>query len=98
MRPRKHERDQLTELLDRDWEDVDELTTAVFALVAQHLLDRDWWVLAAAHDGQLTIAGPYGTRRKATLAAPDLQFLAADTRVIVRRLVNTNDMTDDDYA
>lgn len=98
MRPRKAEREQLTALLEQEWDDVDELVAAVYDLAMNALLARDWWILLAAYDTELMAFGPYGTRLKATRAVADIQMRGGNARAAIRKLANTGDMEDEDYA
>ena len=47
MRPRVAEIRAVTALLDRDWEDVEDLAQAVIETVYEALMSREWWTVVA---------------------------------------------------
>lgn len=92
MRPRKAEREALTELLDQEWDSVDALALAVFDLVATQVLARDWWMLVAAQPDYLACFGPYGTRNRTVSAVGELELKSPSVRVFIRKVCNMADM------
>ena len=69
MRPRVAEIRAVTALLDREWQDVEDLSRAVIETVYESLMEREWWTVVAS-DKRLGVFvyGPYETRTKATKA------------------------------
>ena len=69
MRPRVAEIRAVTALLDREWDDVEDLSQAVIETVYEALMSRDWWVVVAdAGPFGLITYGPYETNNKAMKA------------------------------
>ena len=69
MRVRKAEREALVELLDQDWDDVEELATAVFTQAVESFLQRDQYILWVGADASKPMAyGPFVSRNAALKA------------------------------
>ena len=69
MRPRVAEIRAVTALLDREWQDVEDLSRAVIETVYESLMEREWWTVIASDKRLGTfVYGPYETRTKATKA------------------------------
>ena len=69
MRPRVAEIRAVTALLDREWEDVEDLAQAVIETVYEALMSREWWTVVADGGGfGLLPYGPYETKNKAMKA------------------------------
>ena len=69
VRPRVAEIRAVTALLDREWQDVEDLSKAVIQTVYDSLSERELWVVIASDKRLGTFAyGPYETRTKATKA------------------------------
>lgn len=69
MRPRVAEIRAVTALLDREWQDVEDLSRSVIQAVYDALAERELWVVIASDNRLGTfVYGPYETRTKATKA------------------------------
>ena len=69
MRPRVAEIRAVTALLDREWQDVEDLSRSVIQAVYDALDERELWVVIASDNRLGTfVYGPYETRTKATKA------------------------------
>lgn len=69
MRPRVAEIKAVTALLDREWDDVEDLSRAVIETVYESLSNREIWVVVATDSRLGTfVFGPYETQNKAVKA------------------------------
>ena len=69
MRPRVAEIRAVTALLDQEWQDVEDLASAVLEKAIELVLSRELWVVIASDKRLGTfVYGPYETRTKATRA------------------------------
>ena len=69
MRPRVAEIRAVTALLDQEWQDVEDLASAVLEKAIDLVSSRESWVVIASDNRLGTFAyGPYETRTKATRA------------------------------
>jgi len=66
VRVKKNEREALVELLDQDWDDVEELANAVFKQSVELFLARDLWLVWVGADASKPQPfGPFLTRGQA---------------------------------
>jgi hypothetical protein len=72
IRTRKDEREQITALLEQDWESADKLADALLKASYELLQARPWWVFGATLDDLTLAYGFYSTDKEAVKAATTL--------------------------
>ena len=96
LRIRKADRETITELLDSEWDSVDDLVAAVFRACTDVVLARDWWVTLAGSSDMVTVFGPWSSRNAALKDVPMLELRAPETRIAVRKLAVVGRLDDED--
>lgn len=93
MRVRKDERPIIEQILSKDG-DLDEVVADVYSAVADLVIARDWYVVAAAFGPQIALYGPYSSTSEATKDM--LRLVAPGPEVAVysiRKMYKVGDVT-----
>jgi len=93
VRIRKNEREALTALLDQEWDDVEELASAVFTQAVELFLARELWLVWVGQDASKPQPfGPFLTRNQALKSiGHEVVGWHRDCRAGVVQLITAND-------
>lgn len=96
LRIRKTERQTLTDLLDSEWDSVDDLAAAVFRTCTEAVLARDWWVTLVGTREQVMVFGPWSSASRAVVDVPMLEVRNPEAKITVRKLAVVGRLDDED--